>query len=192
MFELPKLNYAYDALEPHIDAKTMEIHHSKHHQAYTDNFNKAIADFPEIQKMSLEDIFKNLNKLEVPEATRKAIQNHGGGFINHNIFWDNLAPEKEKDESLIKELEETFGSLDNFKAEFEKAASGQFGSGWAWLVRNQENKLLVYALPNQDSPYTLGHTPIFNLDVWEHAYYLKYQNRRAEYIQNWWNVLKLI
>jgi superoxide dismutase, Fe-Mn family len=192
MFILPKLEYSYNALEPTIDAKTMEIHHSKHHQAYTDNFNKAIADFPEIQSMELMEIFKQLKALDVTEDVRQAIRNNGGGYINHKIFWESLAPEKQIDSELVKELEQTFGSLENFKQEFANAAKTQFGSGWAWLVRNPEGKLKVYALPNQDSPYTLGDTPIFNLDVWEHAYYLQYQNKRPDYIDAFWQVLKMI
>ncbi len=189
-FELPKLNYASDALEPFIDKQTMEIHYGKHHQTYTDNFNKAIADFPEVQNMELTEIFKNLNSLNVPEPTRAAIKNQGGGYINHKIFWESLSPQKEVDEGLKQEIIDTFGSLEEFKKQFSELALKQFGSGWAWLVRGADGKLKIYSLPNQDSPYTLGDTPIFNLDVWEHAYYLKYQNRRAEWIENWWNVLK--
>lgn len=192
MFELPKLNYAYDALEPYMDAETVEIHYSKHHQGYTDKFNAAIADFPEINELPLEDIFRKLNTFEIPEASRKAIQNNGGGYINHKLFWESIEPEKEIDEQLVSDVKETFGSVDKFKEEFTKAATTQFGSGWAWLVRDENNDLKVYSLPNQESPLTLGHTPIFNLDVWEHAYYLKYQNRRPEFIENWWKILKFI
>jgi superoxide dismutase, Fe-Mn family len=192
MFELPKLNYAYDALEPYMDAETVEIHYSKHHQGYTDKFNAAIAEFPEIEALPLEDIFKKLNTFEIPEASRKAIQNNGGGYINHKLFWESIGPEKEIDEQLVSDIKETFGSVDKFKEEFTKAATTQFGSGWAWLVRDESNNLKVYSLPNQESPLTLGHTPIFNLDVWEHAYYLKYQNRRPEFIENWWKILKFI
>jgi len=190
MFNLPKLNYDYAALEPFIDKQTMEIHHSKHHQTYTDNFNKAIADFPEVQQMELTEIFRNLNTLNVPEATKNAIRNSGGGYINHKIYWESLAPKKDENTDLAREIIKSFSSLDEFKKLFSDIALKQFGSGWAWLVRTPEGKLKMYSLPNQDSPYTFGDTPIFNLDVWEHAYYLKYQNRRAEYIENWWNVLK--
>ncbi|PIR93946.1 superoxide dismutase [Candidatus Falkowbacteria bacterium CG10_big_fil_rev_8_21_14_0_10_39_11] len=191
-FELPKLAYEYDALEPFIDARTMEVHHSKHHQGYTDKFNAILEKYPEVASMQLEDIFKKLNDLDVEEADRQGIRNNGGGYINHKIFWESMGPTKNVDEKLQNEIVETFGSLDAFKEEFSKAAGSQFGSGWAWLVRDENNKLKVYSLANQDSPYSLGHTPIFNLDVWEHAYYLKYQNRRPEYIENWWNVLKLV
>lgn len=192
MFELPKLNYSFDALEPVMDAKTLEIHYTKHHQGYTDKFNAAIAEFPEIKELPLEDIFRKLNTFEIPETSRKAIQNNGGGYINHKLFWESMGPEKEIDEQLVSDIKETFGSIEKFKEEFTKVATTQFGSGWAWLVRDGNNDLKVYSLPNQESPLTLGHTPIFNLDVWEHAYYLKYQNRRPEFIENWWSLLKFI
>jgi len=204
MFKLPKLNYNYDALEPHIDATTMEIHYSKHHQAYCDNFNKVLENYPELQDKSAEDILRELNNLEVSEEDKNKIRNHGGGYVNHNIFWSSMSPEKQiapptngipakgGNEELIKEIETTFGSINNFKEKFSTTAKTQFGSGWAWLVRNNEGKLEVYSLPNQDSPYTLGHEPILNLDVWEHAYYLKYQNKRADFIDAWWNTLAVI
>jgi Fe-Mn family superoxide dismutase len=191
-FTLPKLNYAYDALEPFIDAKTMEVHHSKHHQTYTDNFNAVIAKYPDLADKSAEDILKNLNSLKVDEKDRNVIKNQGGGYLNHKFFWEIMAPKKELDKALIKEIEKDFGSLQVFKMMFSELAVKQFGSGWAWLVRDEKGILKAYSLPNQDSPLTLGHTPIFCVDVWEHAYYLKYQNRRAEYIDNWWNVLKMI
>jgi Fe-Mn family superoxide dismutase len=191
-FELPKLAYAYDALEPFIDAKTMEVHHGKHHQTYTDNFNAVIAKYPELADKSAEEILKNLNSLQVDEKDRTAIKNQGGGYLNHKIFWEIMSPQKEVDQSLKDEIERTFGSLEEFKKLFTEVATKQFGSGWAWLVRDENGSLKIYSLPNQDSPLTLGHTPIFCLDVWEHAYYLKYQNRRAEYIENWWNVLKFL
>lgn len=191
MHNLPKLPYSFDALEPHFDAQTMEIHYTKHHQGYADKFNAVIEKYPEISQMKLEDIFRNLNNLIVENGDKKTIKNFGGGFINHNIFWENLSPEKQIDNDLVKEIEETFGSIEKFKEEFSKAAATQFGSGWAWLVRDENGKLKVYSLPNQDSPYTLGHEPIFNLDVWEHAYYLKYQNKRADFIEAFWSALKL-
>ncbi|OGF30492.1 superoxide dismutase [Candidatus Falkowbacteria bacterium RIFOXYD2_FULL_35_9] len=192
MFELPKLDYPYDALEPHIDAHTMEIHHLKHHQGYTDKFNAVLEKYPIIGSMPLENIFQKLNDLEIAEPDRQAIRNNGGGYINHKIFWQSMAPEKQIDHELIKEIETSFGSVENFKQQFSDIAKNQFGSGWAWLVRDQNNALKIYSLLNQDSPYTLGHTPIFNLDVWEHAYYLKYQNKRPDYVEAWWNVLKFL
>ena len=192
MFELPKLNYDYDALEPYIDAETMRVHHDRHHQAYLDNFNKVLENYPELQNKSAEDILRELNSLEVSDEDREKIKNHGGGFVNHNIFFSIMGPEKEMDENLIKEIEETFDSLENFKELFGNTAKTHFGSGWAWIVRNNESKLEVYSLPNQESPYTLGHEPILNLDVWEHAYYLKYQNKRADFVDAWWNVMKII
>ncbi len=191
-YELPPLLYAYDALEPHIDAKTMEIHYTKHHQAYIDKLNTALEKYSELQERPLEDLLKNLSNLKVDEKDRTAIKNHGGGHLNHSLFWQIMGPRKEPDEELIKEVEAEFGSIDNFKKLFSEAAANHFGSGWAWLVRNEDNKLQLYSLPNQDSPYSKNHTPIIGLDVWEHAYYLNYQNRRPEYIEAWWNVLKLI
>lgn len=192
MFELPKLNYSYDALEPFIDAATMEVHHSKHHQTYLTNFNAVLEKYPAIQSLSGEEILKNLNTLDVSEDDRKKIKNHGGGFVNHSFFWDIMGPSKEINEKLVLDINSVFGSMEKFKADFTAAAIGQFGSGWAWLVYDENDKLKIYSLPNQDSPLTLGHTPVICLDVWEHAYYLKYQNRRADYVNNWWNVLKLI
>jgi len=192
MFKLKLLPYAFDALEPHIDAKTMELHHNKHHQTYTDNFNKVLANYPILKNKSAEDILKELNHLPVSESDREKIKNHGGGYVNHNIFWDTINPNNAKNKKLSKEIIETFGSIEEFKKKFSEVASTQFGSGWAWLVKNNDGKLEVYSLPNQNSPYTLGHEPIFNLDVWEHAYYLKFQNRRADYIEMFWQILKII
>ncbi|MBT4121152.1 MAG: superoxide dismutase [Candidatus Magasanikbacteria bacterium] len=192
MFELRKLNYSYDALEPHLDAKTMEIHYSKHHQAYLDNFNKVLENYPEIQGKSAEDILRELNNLKVSDSDRSKIRNHGGGYLNHNIFWASMSPEKQIDAELVKEIEEIFVSLESFKELFGNIAKTHFGAGWAWLVRNTEGKLEVYSLPNQDSPYTLGHEPILNLDIWEHAYYLKYKNKRADFVDAWWNVVTVI
>ncbi|MFA6917904.1 MAG: superoxide dismutase [Candidatus Gracilibacteria bacterium] len=191
-FTLPKLAYGYDALEPFIDAKTMEVHHSKHHQTYTDNFNAVMAKYPDLADKTAEEILKSLPALQVDEKDRTVIKNQGGGYLNHSIFWQIMSPKKETDAALVEEIAKAFGSLEEFKKLFTETATKQFASGWAWLVRDENNALKVYSLPNQDSPYALGHTPIFCLDVWEHAYYLKYQNRRAEYIENWWNVLKMI
>lgn len=192
MFTLPKLNYDYNALEPFIDATTMEIHHSKHHQAYLTNFNAVLEKYPALQDLSGEEILKNLNTLEVSEEDRKKIKNHGGGFVNHSFFWEIMGPSKEINEQLVVDINTEFGSVEKFKTDFTQSALGQFGSGWAWLVYDENDKLKLYSLPNQDSPLTIGHKPMICLDVWEHAYYLKYQNRRADYINGWWNVLKLV
>lgn len=187
-FELPKLPYAVDALEPYIDAQTMSIHHDKHHQAYVTNLNAAIEKHPELANKSLEDLLSNLNA--VPEDIRTAVRNHGGGTWNHNMFWEIMAPKTSGTPraELLKALESSFGSFDGFKAEFEKAAIGRFGSGWAWLVRKGDT-LAITSTANQDNPLSDGLTPLLTIDVWEHAYYLKYQNRRPEYISNWWNVV---
>ena len=186
-FELPKLPYAYDALEPHIDARTMEIHYSKHHQAYTTNLNAAI-EGTDLEGKSIENILANL------DLNNKAVRNNGGGFYNHNLFWEILAPNAGGAPSgdLAAAINDTFGSFENFKDAFAKAATTQFGSGWAWLcVKN--GKLEVCATPNQDNPLMKGigceGTPILGLDVWEHAYYLNYQNRRPDYINAFFNVI---
>lgn len=192
MYELPKLNYSFDALEPNIDATTMEIHHDKHHQTYCNNFNAVMEKYPELAMESAEDIIKNLNSLNVAEEDKKKIKNQGGGYINHNLFWEIMDPTNVRDENLVSEITTEFGSVEKFKELFIQIATAHFASGWTWLVHDENNKLKIYSLPNQDSPLTQGHTPILTLDVWEHAYYLKYQNRRAEYITNWWKVIKLI
>lgn len=191
-FELPKLPYSYDALEPNIDAKTMEIHHTKHHQAYIDKLNAAVEKYPDLAVMPVEDLLKNLASLNVEEADRTAIRNHGGGHANHSMFWQWLDPANSKDEKLAADIAAAFGSVEEFKKQFSDAASKVFGSGWAWLVRDETGKLMVYGLPNQDSPLLKGHTPLLGLDVWEHAYYLKYQNKRPDYIAAFWNVCKLV
>lgn len=187
-FELPKLPYAYEALEPFIDAQTMTIHHTKHHQAYITNLNGALEKHPELALWTLDDMLTRLN--EVPEAARGVVRNHGGGTLNHNIFWEIMAPNAggEPTGTLAKAIEADFGGFANFKAEFEKAAGGRFGSGWAWLAKKGD-KLVVVSTANQDNPLTDGLKPLLGIDVWEHAYYLKYQNRRAEYVTNWWNVV---
>ena len=187
-FELPKLAYAYDALEPHIDARTMEIHHSKHHNTYVTNLNGIIEKTPELAGKSLEALLGDLNA--VPESVRTGVRNHGGGTHNHNLFWEFMAPKAggaPKGE-LAKAIDASFTSFDAFKAEFEKAATTRFGSGWAWLVKKGSG-LAVVSTANQDSPLSEGLTPILCIDVWEHAYYLKYQNRRPEYISAFWNVI---
>ncbi len=191
-YELPTLNYGFDALEPYIDKMTMEIHYTKHHQAYTDKMNGVLEKYPAIAGQPLEDLMRDLNTLVMDPADKKVFQNHGGGYLNHKLFWNIMGPKKEVDTALIKDIDTTFGSIDAFKETFEAAATMHFGSGWAWLVRDGQGKLVVYSLPNQDSPLLQGHTPVIGLDVWEHAYYLKYQNRRPEYVKNWWNVLKLL
>lgn len=187
-FELPKLPYAVDALEPYIDTQTMTIHHDKHHNAYVTNLNAAIEKHPELASKSLEALLRDLNA--VPEDIRTAVRNHGGGTWNHSMFWEIMAPKAggaPKGE-LAKAIDSAFTSFDNFKVEFEKAANTRFGSGWAWLVKKGSG-LAVVSSANQDNPMSDGQTPIMGLDVWEHAYYLKYQNRRAEYATAWWNVV---
>jgi superoxide dismutase, Fe-Mn family len=187
-FELPKLPYAADALEPYIDAQTMTIHHDKHHQAYVTNLNGAIEKHPELASKSLEDLLMDLNA--VPEDIRGVVRNHGGGTWNHSMFWEIMAPNAGGAPSgeLAKAIDTAFGSFDAFKSEFEKAATGRFGSGWAWLVKKGSG-LAVVSTPNQDNPLSDDMAPVLGIDVWEHAYYLKYQNRRPEYITNWWNVV---
>jgi len=189
---LPVLSYPYDALEPFIDAKTMEIHHTKHHQAYIDKFNAVIEAHPELADLTTEDLLTQLNSLSLDDQDKKIIRNHGGGHANHSFFWNIMGPHKDQSKPLSDEIASTFGSLDEFKKMFTQTAMLHFGSGWTWLARNTRGGLEIYSLPNQDSPYLQGHLPLIGLDIWEHAYYLKYQNRRAEYIEQWWNVLKLL
>ncbi len=190
--ELYKLPYDFNALEPHIDAQTMEIHYTKHHQTYLDNFLKVIEKYPDLQEKSVEKILQSLSSLSIEESDRTVLRNHGGGFANHNLYWSIMGPAKSVDEKLHSEIESTFGSLDTFKEQFSTLATKHFGSGWAWLVRDDVGKLSMYSLPNQDSPYMNGHTPIIGIDVWEHAYYLKYQNKRPDYIKAWWEVVTLL
>jgi len=186
-FELPKLSYSYDALEPYIDAKTMEIHHTKHHGGYTNKLNNAIEGTP-LENQSIEDILKEVSKHST------AVRNNGGGYYNHKLFWDIMSPDGGGDPSgkLMDAIKKDFGSFDKFKEEFNQAAATRFGSGWAWLI-NQNGKLVIASTPNQDNPLMdiseVKGTPILGLDVWEHAYYLKYQNRRPEYIDAFWNVV---
>lgn len=191
-YQLPSLPYTYDALEPFIDAKTMEIHHSKHHQAYTNNLNTVLEKYPNIADQKLEDLLAHIDKQPFDDKDRKMFVNNAGGYLNHNLFWKIMGNKKAVDELLVHEIKSTFGSVEDFKKLFSIAATSHFGSGWAWLARDVNSKLQIYSLPNQDSPFLTGHTPVIGLDIWEHAYYLKYQNRRPEYVENWWNVLKLI
>ena len=187
-FELPKLPYAVDALEPYIDSQTMTIHHDKHHAAYVTNLNGAIEKHPELANKSVEALIKDLNS--VPEDIRVAVRNNGGGTWNHSMFWEIMAPKTggAPKGALAKAIDTSFSSFDNFKAEFEKSATTRFGSGWAWLIKKGSG-LAVVSTPNQDNPMSDGTIPLMGIDVWEHAYYLKYQNRRAEYVTNWWNVV---
>jgi Fe-Mn family superoxide dismutase len=189
-FSLPPLPYPYDALEPYIDKLTMEIHHTKHHAGYVNNLNKALESAPELANKSLEELLAN-NCAIVPEKIRTAVRNHGGGHINHSLFWEIMGPKAggEPRGKLAEAINQTFGSFEKFKEQFTEAALGRFGSGWAWLVLTPDKKLEVYSTANQDSPLMEGNIPILGLDVWEHAYYLKYQYRRADYVQAWWNVV---
>ena len=188
-FKLPDLPYAKDALEPHIDARTMEIHHDKHHAGYTNKLNGALEKHPELGDASIEDLLGNLES--VPADIQTAVRNNGGGFANHALFWEVMGPQGggQPGGDLATAINQTFGGFDAFKQAFASAAAGRFGSGWAWLVVDAFGKLQVYSTANQDSPLMNGHTPILGLDVWEHAYYLNYQNRRPDYIEACWNVV---
>jgi len=187
-FTLPPLPYDFAALEPHIDAKTMEIHHGKHHQTYVNNLNAAIEKAPDLASKSLDDLMRNVSKL--PEAVRTPIRNNGGGHWNHSMFWQIMAPKAggEPGGALGAAIKSAFGDFAKFREQFSAAGVGRFGSGWAWLI-NSSGKLSITSTPNQDNPLMEGQKAIMGLDVWEHAYYLKYQNRRPDYIQAWWNVV---
>ncbi len=189
---LPTLPYAYDALEPYIDARTMEIHHTKHHQAYIDKLNAVLDKHTGLADRPVEDLLKNLESLGVDEKDKKMIRNHGGGHVNHSLFWTIMGPKKQLDKKLMSDVKKTYGSVEDFKKQFTDLATTLFGSGWVWLARDGDGTLHMHQMPNQDSPHLHGHTPVLGLDVWEHAYYLKYQNRRLEYIQAWWSVLNLL
>lgn len=188
-FELPALTYALDALEPHIDSRTMQIHHGKHHAGYTNNLNAALEAHPDLAAKSIEALLGDLNS--VPEGIRTAVRNNGGGYANHTLFWSIMNPNGggEPDGDLGAAINATFGSFDDFKAAFSKAAATRFGSGWAWLYVDASGNLAISSTPNQDTPLMDGNTPILGLDVWEHAYYLHYQNRRPDYIAAWWNIV---
>ena len=187
-FTLPPLPYPSDALEPNIDKMTMEIHHDKHHNAYVTNLNAALEKAPELQSKSLEDLVKGINS--VPDAIRTAVRNNGGGHLNHSMFWQIMTPNAggAPTGAIADALNSSFGSFDKFKEQFKAAAVGRFGSGWAWVI-DTGGKLAIESMPNQDNPLMDGKTPVFGIDVWEHAYYLKYQNRRPDYIDAWWNVV---
>lgn len=187
VFELKPLPYAYNALEPFIDEQTMKIHHDKHHQTYTDKLNDALKDYPELQKKKAEDLLKNLNS--VPEKIRQAVTNHGGGYVNHNFFWEVLKKDVKISGEIEKAISNKFGSFETFKEQFSASATTVFGSGWAWLVVDSKGNLEIIQTKNQESPLSLGKTPILALDVWEHSYYLLYKNNRAEYVKNWWNII---
>lgn len=189
MFTLPDLPYDFNALEPYIDARTMEIHHGKHHQAYIDNLNKALEKAPGLQGKTIEEIVSNLNS--APEEVRTAIRNHGGGHYNHSLFWKVMTANGggEPEGELLQRINSSFGSFDAFKEKFAQAAVTRFGSGWGWLSVDGKGGLVVHSTANQDTPLMEGFKPILGIDVWEHAYYLLYQNRRPEYIENFWNVI---
>jgi Fe-Mn family superoxide dismutase len=186
--QLPDLPYPHAALEPIIDEQTMRIHHGKHHAGYVSKLNAALEDHPDLQNKSIKDLLRGINS--IPEEIRTAVRNNGGGHANHSLFWRAMAPDAggEPTGELADAISETFGSFDKFKEEFSKAATGQFGSGWGWLVVSGGN-LKIYSTPNQDSPYMKGDTPVIGVDVWEHAYYLKYQNDRGTYVDKWWGVV---
>ena len=187
--QVPDLPYAFNALEPHIDARTMEIHHDKHHAAYVNKLNAALDGHADLQSKSVEELLSGLTSL--PDSVRGAVNNHGGGHLNHTIFWNNMSPDGggAPDGALASAIDSAFGSLDEFKKQFSTAAGTRFGSGWAWLCKDGSGKLLVKSFANQDSPLTEGLTPLLGIDVWEHAYYLNYQNRRPDYVNAFFNVI---
>lgn len=184
-FELSPLPYNYDALDPYIDAQTMQLHHDLHHQAYVNNLNAAVEKYPELQSKSPEELIKDLNNL--PQDITGAVRNNGGGHVNHTMFWQIMAPNAggEPTGAIAQAISENFGDFESFKQKFNDAGTKQFGSGWVWLVRTSDGKIEITSSPNQDNPMSGGHFPIMGNDVWEHAYYLKYQNRRAEYLKQW-------
>ena len=189
MHKLPKLQYSYDSLEPIIDTKTMEIHHSKHHATYVQKLNDALGKYPDLAKKEINEILKNINS--VPIEIKTAVINHGGGHFNHSFFWNIITPDKKKRElkgKIAEAIKKEFGSFDEFKKKFSEAALARFGSGWAWLVLNGD-ELEIYSTGNQDSPIMGGKTPLLGLDVWEHAYYIKWNSDRKGYVENWWNVV---
>ena len=188
-FELPPLPYDYSALEPYIDTQTMQLHHDKHHQAYVTNLNNALKDQAQFASLSLEELMRRIN--EVPDSVRTAVRNNGGGHINHTMFWQIMKPNGggEPTGAIASAIQSTFGSFDAFKTAFNDAGVKRFGSGWAWLILDSSGKLQITSTANQDSPFMDGNYPVMGNDVWEHAYYLKYQNRRPDYLNAWWNVV---
>jgi superoxide dismutase, Fe-Mn family len=188
-FELPALPYPATALEPHVDARTMEIHHGKHHATYTSNLNNALEAHPALLARSIEDLLRGFDAL--PNDVQTAVRNNGGGYANHNLFWEIMSPDGggRPEGELASAIDAAFGSFDDFRTAFSDAAIKRFGSGWAWLVVDGDGALQVYSTANQDSPFMSGHTPVLGLDVWEHAYYLNYQNRRPDYVKAFWNVV---
>jgi Fe-Mn family superoxide dismutase len=188
-FELSPLPYNYDALEPYIDTQTMQLHHDMHHQTYVNNLNTAVGKYSDLQSKSPEDLVRELNS--VPEDIRTVVRNNGGGHVNHTMFWQIMAPNAggEPTGAIANVISENFGDFETFKQRFNDAGAKQFGSGWVWLIRNSDGKYEITSSPNQDSPITGGNFPIMGNDVWEHAYYLKYQNKRPEYLKQWWNVV---
>jgi Fe-Mn family superoxide dismutase len=188
-YEVPPLPYAYNALEPHIDEQTMHLHHDKHHAAYVAKLNAAVEKYPDLQKKSAEELIRNLSAL--PEDIRGVVRNNGGGHVNHTMFWQIMGPNKGGNPTgaVAEAINKTFGSFDAFKEKFEAAGVNQFGSGWAWLARTKSGEFKVTSTPNQDNPLSNGEFPVMGNDVWEHAYYLKYQNRRPDYLKAWWNVV---
>ena len=187
-YKLPELPYPYDALEPYIDARTMEVHHTKHHQKYTDKLNEAIARHPDLGEGDIEDLLRDLSV--IPTDIRTAVRNNGGGFANHNFFWSIMSPNGGEPVGEVDvAIKETFTSMARFREKFLEAATNLFGSGWTWLALSDNGKLEIMNTANQDSPLTVGAIPLLSVDVWEHAYYLKYQNRRPEYLEAWWNVV---
>ncbi len=188
-YEVPPLSYDYAGLEPHIDEATMHLHHDKHHQAYVTNLNAAVEKHPELAKHTAEDLLRNLNT--VPEDVRTAVRNNGGGHVNHTMFWQIMKPKGggEPTGKIAEQIKKDFGSFEDFKKQFNEAGVKRFGSGWVWLVKSGDGKLQIVSTPNQDNPLSEGHTPILGNDVWEHAYYLKYQNLRPKYLEAWWNTI---
>ena len=188
-FELPSLPYALDALEPHLDARTMEIHYGKHHQGYLTKLNAALEKHPQLFELSIEELLGDLS--QIPEDIRSAVRNNGGGYYHHTFYWESMSPKGggEPTGELAAAIKATFGSFDAFKTRFTEAALGRFGSGWAWLSKKPGGALLIQSTPNQDSPLTQGLIPLLTVDVWEHAYYLQYQNRRPDFVGAWWNVI---
>ncbi len=187
-YSLPPLPYSYDALDPYIDQETMNLHHTKHHQAYIDNLNKALENYPEFQNLNLKELLEQANSL--PEEIKQKVINHGGGHANHTFFWPIMTPNSREPQGILREdIEKTFGSFEKFKEEFFNSALSLFGSGWTWLVLTPSKELKIKNTPNQNSPLMDKEIPIIGIDLWEHAYYLKYRNKRAEYIQNWWEIV---